>query len=76
MPGMLDLAFTAAATKDIGPATSPAPCLESISTMYPPEQPDRRVGLFGPVVAVPTDAPLVDQVVGLSGRDPGWTARL
>ncbi|WBB60299.1 TIGR03086 family metal-binding protein [Streptomyces sp. WMMC500] len=32
-----------------------------------------REGMFGPIVAVPQDAPLLDQVVGLSGRDPGWT---
>lgn len=29
-------------------------------------------GLFGPPVAVPADAPLLDRVVGLSGRRPGW----
>lgn len=32
-----------------------------------------RGGLFGKVVAVPDDAPLLDRVIGLSGRDPGWT---
>ncbi|GGN68182.1 TIGR03086 family protein [Streptomyces albiflavescens] len=29
-------------------------------------------GLFGPVVPVPDDAPLLDRVIGVSGRDPGW----
>jgi uncharacterized protein (TIGR03086 family) len=29
-------------------------------------------GLFGPVVPVPDDAPLLHRVLGLTGRDPGW----
>jgi uncharacterized protein (TIGR03086 family) len=28
---------------------------------------------FGTVVDVPEDAPLLDRVLGLSGRDPGWS---
>jgi uncharacterized protein (TIGR03086 family) len=30
-------------------------------------------GLFGPAVAVPDDAPVLDKVLGLTGRDPGWS---
>ncbi|MCX5394021.1 TIGR03086 family metal-binding protein [Streptomyces sp. NBC_00094] len=29
-------------------------------------------GVFGPVVPVPDDAPLLDRVIGLSGRRPDW----
>jgi uncharacterized protein (TIGR03086 family) len=32
-----------------------------------------REGLFGPVVDVPADAPLLDRVIGLTGRDPAWS---
>jgi hypothetical protein len=38
-----------------------------------PEQSASREGLFGPVVEVPGDAPLLDRVIGLTGRDPAWS---
>ncbi|MFB1294199.1 TIGR03086 family metal-binding protein [Mycobacterium sp. pW049] len=31
-------------------------------------------GLFGAAVPVPDDAPLMDRVVALTGRDPAWTS--
>jgi uncharacterized protein (TIGR03086 family) len=38
----------------------------------PTPQIDRN-GLFGAVIALPDDASLFDQVLGLAGREPDWT---
>jgi uncharacterized protein (TIGR03086 family) len=36
--------------------------------------PQGSPGLFGPPVTVPEDAPLLDRLIGLTGRDPTWSA--
>jgi uncharacterized protein (TIGR03086 family) len=45
---------------------------EFTSAMSQPSEAAGREGLFGPVVAVPADAPLLDRALGFSGRDPAW----
>jgi len=49
------------------------PLLGFVTHMAEPGMVEARRGLYGPVVAVPDDAPLLDQVVGLAGRDPNWS---
>jgi uncharacterized protein (TIGR03086 family) len=34
--------------------------------------PQGSQGLFGPPVTLPDDAPLLDRLLGLTGRDPAW----
>jgi uncharacterized protein (TIGR03086 family) len=54
------------------------PALEAVhgfvAQFAAPEQAAIREGLFGPVVEVPDDAPQLDRVIGLTGRDPGWSS--
>ncbi|MDT0276627.1 TIGR03086 family metal-binding protein [Blastococcus goldschmidtiae] len=48
-------------------------CLEFAESFG--DDPQARAGLYGPVVPVPLDAPLLDRLIGATGRDPAWTAR-
>ena len=38
------------------------------------DDPESRAGLYGPAVPVPDDAPVLDRLLGATGRDPAWTA--
>lgn len=66
-----DLARATGQPYSVDEATAQA----SFDLLWPPEDQSKREGMFGPVVEVPEDAPLLDRAVGLSGRDPGWTAK-
>jgi uncharacterized protein (TIGR03086 family) len=46
----------------------------SIALLSQSTDPADRQGMFGPVVEVAPDAPLLDRAVGLSGRRPDWKA--
>lgn len=49
-------------------------CLELIEG-FAVVAPDMRNEIYGPVVPVPADAPVMDRLLGQTGRDPGWTPR-
>jgi uncharacterized protein (TIGR03086 family) len=48
---------------------------EFVAPLAEPDSPIPREGMFGPPVPVDADAPLLDRVVGLTGRDPAWQPR-
>jgi uncharacterized protein (TIGR03086 family) len=48
---------------------------EFVAQFSEPGQEAMREGLFGPVVDVAEDAPLLDRVIGLTGRDPAWSPK-
>jgi uncharacterized protein (TIGR03086 family) len=46
-----------------------------VASFAQPGQEAARDGIFGPAIPVPGDAPLLDRVIGLTGRDPAWSPR-
>jgi uncharacterized protein (TIGR03086 family) len=46
---------------------------ELVAQVSGPGTEGQRQGLFGPEVTVPDDAPLLDRVLGMTGREPGWS---
>jgi uncharacterized protein (TIGR03086 family) len=47
--------------------------VEGFLTQWFAQGESAREGRFGPVVPVPDDAPRLDRVLGLCGRDPAWS---
>jgi uncharacterized protein (TIGR03086 family) len=52
-------------------ATTAQVCLDHLLQF----DPAGTEGMFGPAVPVPEDAPVLDRIVALSGRDPQWGSR-
>jgi len=48
-------------------------CLEFIGPISQPGMEGARQPAFGPVVAPADDAPPVDRLIALTGREPGWS---
>jgi uncharacterized protein (TIGR03086 family) len=64
-----DLAVATGQPYEVDAESVPA-CLGFVAPMARPEG---TPGLFGPPVPVPADAPELDRLLGLSGRDPAWS---
>lgn len=56
------------------PADLDGPELEVVHETVVHFRRDGIEGLFGPVVPVAPDAPILHRILGLSGRDPAWQA--
>ena len=67
-----DLAKATGQPYDVDDETLAA-CHGFVAQFSAPGQEASREGLFGPPVEVPDDAPLLDRLIGLSGREPEWS---
>jgi uncharacterized protein (TIGR03086 family) len=48
-------------------------CLRFVAPTAVPGQEAMRAGIFGAVVPIADDAPIMDRLLGLAGRDPHWS---
>lgn len=63
-----DVARATGQPYDVDAATAQA-CLTHLTQF----DPSGTAGLFGPAVAVSANAPVIDRIIGMSGRDPSWS---
>jgi uncharacterized protein (TIGR03086 family) len=49
-----------------------AAVLHQVTMLTSPGMEELRNSQFGPVVPVPDDAPVLDRILGLTGRNPSW----
>jgi uncharacterized protein (TIGR03086 family) len=54
-------------------ADSITAALSFVEQFSGPDDAESRGDAFGPVIHVPDDAPRLDRLIGLTGRDPGWS---
>jgi len=67
-----DLAVATGQAFEVDPDAAEA-VLGFVSSFAGPGHDDERTGLFGPEVTVADDAPLLDRILGMAGRDPAWS---